>query len=269
MDKFNPLDHPVSFMQPLRIAPTTWAGHIPFAFFLVDILRPRTIVELGAQYGVSYCAFCQVVHSLKLDTRCFAIDTWRGDGQAGYYAEDVLADLKKHHDLLYSGFSQLIQSTFDNALDRFPIGTIDLLHIDGYHTYEAVKNDFDRWLPRMSEQGVILFHDVAVKRDGFGVWRFWSEICSQYPGFEFSHGYGLGILAVGDKVPAALDRFIKKAEDLSLIQEFFLHMGLKMEKEFLLAEQIAEKDRLLSEIHNSRAWKIVKSLRQLRTSLRL
>jgi hypothetical protein len=269
MEKFNPLDHPISFMQPLRIAPSTWAAHIPFAFFLVEMLRPQTIVELGAQYGVSYCAFCQAVDSLKLDARCFAVDTWQGDDQAGYYAEDVLADLKKHHDPLYSRFSQLIQSTFDQALARFEDGTIDLLHIDGYHTYEAVKNDFDHWLPKMSRRGVILFHDVAVKQEGFGVWRFWDEIRLQYPHFDFSHGYGLGVLSVGDKVPSTLDDFTKDLKNYPLVRQFFLYMGLKMEREYSLAEQIAERDRLLSEIKNSRAWKIVTSLRRIRASLHL
>lgn len=269
MGKFNPLDHPISFTQPLRIAPSTWAGHIPFAFFIVDTLHPQVIVELGAQYGVSYCAFCQAVDALKLDTRCFAVDTWQGDAQAGYYAEDVLADLKRHHDPLYARFSRFIQSTFDHALDKFEDGTIDLLHIDGYHTYEAVKNDFDHWLPKMSKQGVILFHDVAVHREEFGVWKFWDEVRAKYPHFDFSHGYGLGILAVGDKVPAALNSLLQNAEDLSLVREFFLQMGLKMEREFMLSEQIAERDRLLSAIHNTRAWKIVTFLRKIRVSLGL
>ncbi|MGB9592400.1 MAG: hypothetical protein ACPL1K_07770, partial [Candidatus Kryptoniota bacterium] len=60
----NPFEHSICFAQPLRIAPSAWTEHIPFAMFLVDILKPKVIVELGTHYGVSYCAFCQAVKTL-------------------------------------------------------------------------------------------------------------------------------------------------------------------------------------------------------------
>ena len=59
---FNPLDHPIIFASPRRLTPiSAWHEHIPFAMFLVEIIKPRTIVELGTHYGDSYCAFCQAV----------------------------------------------------------------------------------------------------------------------------------------------------------------------------------------------------------------
>ncbi len=267
MSKFNPLDHFISFTQPLRVAPSTWAAHVPFAMFMVDMLRPAKIVELGTQYGVSYCAFCQAVKLLRLNTRCYAVDTWLGDDHAGHYGSDVLVDLKKHHDPLYTEFSHLIQSTFDNALDRFSNESIDLLHIDGYHTYDAVRHDFESWLPKMSSRGIVLFHDIAVKDAGFEVWKFWDEVTKKYPHFEFSHGYGLGILAIGREYPSELDLLFRESENLSLVKDFFLQMGSRTEKEYLLSGQIAEKERVLQEILNGRAWKFVTMLRRIRTWL--
>src|SRR6266545_5371542 len=119
MAAFNPLDHPICFAAPLRTTITAWIEHVPFAMFLVDILRPRVLVELGTYFGVSYCAFCQAVKATEADTHCYAVDNWEGDDHAGVLDREVLEDLQKHHDPLYGSFSRLVQSTFDEALQHF------------------------------------------------------------------------------------------------------------------------------------------------------
>ena len=105
---FNPLKHPVCLSYPARLESTSWAGHVPFAMFVVSLLRPQTIVELGVYTGVSYCAFCQAVNELNLNTRCYGIDTWHGDVHVGQYGREILSDLKAYHDPLYENFSSLI-----------------------------------------------------------------------------------------------------------------------------------------------------------------
>jgi len=225
----NPLDHPVAFSYPLRIVDSAWLEHVPFGLFVVDILRPRTLVELGTYNGVSYCAFCQAVRELSSDTRCYAIDTWQGDPQSGFYGEEVLAGLREHHDPLYGSFSRLVQSTFDEAADHFDDGSIDLLHIDGYHTYDAVKHDWQTWLPKMSEQGVVLLHDTNVREGDFGAWKLWEEVAPGYRHFEFTHGHGLGVLLVGEEVSGQLSELLDAgSEDVSRIREFFYQLGRRV-----------------------------------------
>lgn len=226
---FNPLEHPVCLEFPLWQAETAWAEHVPLAMFLISAMRPKVFVELGAFRGFSYCAFCQAIKSLKIETRAFAVDTWQGDDHAGKLEAGGLAELRAHHDPLYADFSRLVQSTFDDALVHFADRSIDLLHIDGFHTFEAVRHDFQTWLPKMSEIGIVLFHDTNVRERGFGVWKFWANVKENYPHFEFLHGYGLGVLAVGGEIKNEL-RFLFKAgeSETRLLREFFYQFGSRI-----------------------------------------
>ncbi len=179
---------------------SAWHGHVSFAHWIVQAMRPRTVVELGTQNGVSYAAFCNAVAKLGLPTKCFAVDTWQGDLHAGAYDDRVYQDLYAFNLANFSSFSTLLRCYFEEALGEFSEASIDLLHIDGLHTYEAAKHDFDTWRPKLSSSAVVLFHDTDIYERGFGVWRLWEELSTQYPHFKFSHWAGLGVLAVGTTV---------------------------------------------------------------------
>jgi O-antigen biosynthesis protein len=243
---FNPLHCPICLEMPARLSTfSAWVEHTPFAMYLVQALKPRIIVELGTHYGDSYCAFCQAVKHLNLDTHCYAIDTWTGDQHSGLYGPEVLANLRAHHDPLYGGFSFLLQTTFDDALSRFDDGSIDLLHIDGCHAYDAVKKDFESWRAKVSSRGVVLFHDTNVRERGFGVWKYWEELSTQYAHFEFLHGHGLGVLAMGQVNSPNLESLLGASEkERSRIRQFFHALG---QKASLAAESLA-KDRRLAEV---------------------
>lgn len=187
---------------PDYVAPSAWLEHAPFAFWLVGALRPTAVVELGTHAGFSYLVLCQAIRDHGLGARAWAIDTWVGDEHAGYYGDDVLTELRGRHDNEYGGFSTLVRSTFADAAASFGDGSVDLLHIDGLHTYEAVRGDFETWEPKLSDRALVLFHDTNAHFPGFGVHRFWAEIGSRYPSFEFLHGNGLGLLVVGAETPS-------------------------------------------------------------------
>ncbi len=232
MERFNPFNYPICFTKPLYLTDVEfWQGHIPFVMTIIDLVKPARFVELGSHKGDSYCAFCQAVVATKTSTQCFAIDSWEGDEHVGKYESSIYSELKNYHDPLYSSFSTLIRSYFDDALNQFEDGSIDLLHIDGLHTYEAVKHDFETWLPKLSKRGVVLFHDIYAnspyfQQRGYAVWKFWEEIINKYPNFEFKHSYGLGVLAVGEEIPEALLPLLNsKGEEAEMIRTFYHSLG--------------------------------------------
>lgn len=174
---------------------------------MIDALQPNLFVELGTHNGLSYFSFCQAIKQKKLLTKCFAIDTWKGDEHAGFYDDSIFEFVHKINERY--PFSTLKRSTFDDALSFFENKSIDLLHIDGLHTYEAVKHDFNNWLPKISDSGIVVFHDTNVMERGFGVYKLWEELINEYPFFEFKHGHGLGILGVGKNLPSAISNLFK------------------------------------------------------------
>jgi hypothetical protein len=225
---------------PAYLAPSAWVEHLPFAFWVVDALKPHLLIELGTHHGTSYFAFCQELRRQKRPARAFAVDTWKGDEQAGFYGEEVFAAVERHNRATYADFSTLVRADFADAAGRFQDGTIDLLHIDGMHSYEAVAADFATWAPKLSRRGVVLLHDTHVRNRGFGVFRLVEELRERYPLFDFAHGYGLAVVGAGPDQPPALRALYAAENDpaaKSRVERLFASLGRTAARE--LAEQTA------------------------------
>ncbi len=201
-----------SFMEPEWFPISSWIEHAPLAYWLVTTLRPKSFVELGSHYGYSLFAVCQAAAAYDLPTHCTAVDTWAGDEHAGRYEDIVYQHVKARAEGKYPGRVTMLRMTFDEALARVPDGSVDLLHVDGRHFYDDARHDFETWLPKVAPGGIVMLHDTQVRDRGFGVWRLWAELAAKYPSFEFEHGYGLGIVAVG-AVPAALEPLFAAGRD--------------------------------------------------------
>jgi cephalosporin hydroxylase len=228
VDMLSSIDLKMACMRPTYLATSAWHEHIPFAFWLIRQQQPRVLVELGVHFGVSYFAFCQAIEKLLLPTRCYAVDTWAGDDHAGFYGPEVYRVVKGHNDELYSAFSCLINSTFDEACAHFQNGTIDLLHIDGFHTHSAVQHDFETWRPMLSDRAVVLFHDTNVRERDFGVNVFVDTLRDDYPVFDFVHGHGLSLVGVGTALKPGVQALFDAANKENArrdVVEFFARLG--------------------------------------------
>ena len=172
---------------------SAWLGHMKFAFFLVNLLKPSVIVDLGVDFGHSTFSFASAQQGIV-----FGIDSFEGDVQAGLKNTfDVVNKLNNDfitQDLLINNI-KFIKGYFDDVFNYFN-ESIDILHIDGLHTIEAVSNDYNKWITKTNDNAVILFHDVMSYPDSVG--KVFNDI--QYPKFYFTHSAGLGIVCKNQKL---------------------------------------------------------------------
>ncbi|MFM0414759.1 rhamnan synthesis F family protein [Paraburkholderia aromaticivorans] len=215
---------PSSFWVPHYFSQSAWIEHAPFAFWLTGALRPKRLVELGTHNGYSYFAFCQAIEHLSTGTAAYAIDTWQGDEHAGFYDDSVYQAVATANER-YSTFSSLVRSTFVDASAHFSDKSIDLIHIDGRHFYEDVKEDFECWRPKLMDDAIVLFHDTNVRERGFGVWKFFDELAATYPSFQFHHGNGLGVIALGEIPPSLKLLFESDANSAAQIRMVYSVLG--------------------------------------------
>lgn len=200
-----------SYWYPPHIVTSAWFEHTPFAYWLMSVVRPAVVVELGTHAGFSMFVFAEAAKRLGLDTRLYALDTWEGDDQAGFYSDEVLNSVTAITASDYPTSVTLVRGFFDDSVDTFADGSIDLLHVDGRHGYEDVAHDFETYRKKLSDRAVVLFHDTHEFQEGFGVHRFWNELSAAHPSFMFEHGHGLGVLAFGASTPAGILDFIAEA----------------------------------------------------------
>jgi hypothetical protein len=226
-------DLPSRHFEPRLYGVGAWTSHLHFAYDLVAVLRPPLLVELGVDRGESYFTFCQAAAEHETGTRCFGIDTWRGDQHAGDYDETTFAQVSGHNRDNYESFSTLLRSSFDDALAQFERESIDVLHLDGLHTEAAVRHDVESWLPKLRPGGVLLLHDVQVRSRDFGVWKIWTELQQQSRSWTFEDGPGLGVWQKPPamRLPGFLDELLAPPnESTSIFARYYTEHAQTMQK---------------------------------------
>lgn len=158
----------------------------------VERLAPSTILEIGTSNGGTLYIWARYVKNCK---RIVSIDL-----PEGYPCRKIrffkLFDKTKEFCFLRgdSHSTATVKMLAQVLGDRY----VDFLYIDGDHSYEGVKKDFDAYSKFMAPGGIMAFHDI-IHRPGYGVDRFWKEVKNQYSSKEIvssrsQNGFGISIL---------------------------------------------------------------------------
>lgn len=213
------------FWQPL-CSGGNFDAHIPFAFWLIDLLRPKLVVEAGCVSPVSYFAFCQAVERLGLPSQCLALDTVRScDTTVAKTEADGSLDV--YNERRYRTFSTIIRRDGPDAIDLFEAAAIDLLHLD-LSTSAADVADIERWMAIMSPTGVLLLSNSGYDSSNPSARGIVSELRRSYPVFEFLHASTLTVVAVGKMIPTDLQGLLFSdipPQDTQLLRNFFARLA--------------------------------------------
>ncbi|MEV4687642.1 class I SAM-dependent methyltransferase [Microbacterium sp. LWH3-1.2] len=245
---------PASYWLPAHYPVSAWTSHAPFAAWLTDTLRPSEIVELGTHFGFSCFAFAEAARRLGMATTIHALDSWKGDDHAGFYSSDVYEYVRTTASADYPDSVRLERGYFHESRRRFGDGFSDVLHIDGRHGYEDVREDYSDWIGVVRDGGVVLFHDIAERENGFGVWRLWEELAEPGRSFTFHHGHGLGVLAVGTVTDGRLGELFTADETTAdRVRADFVRLGERVQRQAWLESLPAELEEVWAEVRQRAA----------------
>lgn len=225
-----PSNHPAisvaSFWLPHYSTSSTWMEHAPFGFWLMDALRPRRVVELGTYNGFSLLTFCQAGKALGIECACYGVGHWSGAEGASLKSDEVYRQLAGLIERDYSSMAELRNVSPIEAALYFTDSSVDLLHLTGQKNYEELLNVCQKWLPKMSSSGVVLVHDINFHDDRSGAWRLWADLKDRYPSFEFIHGRGLGVLAVGSNIAPPIAALMQATRNqIDLVRATYGRLG--------------------------------------------
>jgi predicted O-methyltransferase YrrM len=150
----------------------------------VAALTPRTVVEIGtAAGGVLYC-LSQLAHR---DALLVSIDVpggHYGEGQDEEECKLFTTFVGPRQRLAFIRDRSFHYSTRQDLTALLDGRKIDLLFIDGDHSYAGVKSDFEMYGSLVAPGGMVAFHDIMMFPDtwgrGFDVGILWRELAQTH-----------------------------------------------------------------------------------------
>lgn len=161
---------------------------------MVATIKPRVIVEIGCDRGGTLYAWRQICPRVYGIT---GVDNSQAAGGSGKPLDAHGATVRvgdSHDPAAWDWLVCRIQA------DGAPLGQpVDVLVIDGDHSYDGVRDDFERYAPLVRRGGLVLLHDIAVVDDPRAeVHRLWPELAGRFRTSEIRSSrpptYGWGVV---------------------------------------------------------------------------
>lgn len=165
----------------------------------VQKLKPKVVVEIGTANGGTLLSLIKTSPS---DTQFISIDLPGGAFGGGYAWYKIplfkaFVSKKQTLELLREDSHQA--ETLEKLKTILNGKKIDFLLIDGDHTYQGVKQDFEMYSPLVRKNGAIAFHDIVIHKKIFncGVSTLWKSLKKKFKHEEFVENWKQGFCGIG------------------------------------------------------------------------
>ena len=173
----------VDFSLSQPIAPLQIRSELMALAEEIARLQPSNALEIGSFLGGTLFVLCRLAQA---DARILSLDLYRGSlgGARKLIYYSFLRERQKLHIVTGDSHSALTQSGIARRLEP---AKLDFLFIDGDHSYDGVKRDFEMYSPLVRPGGLVAFHDIVVHppEAQCHVSDFWVEVKQRYRHKEF------------------------------------------------------------------------------------
>jgi predicted O-methyltransferase YrrM len=180
--------------------------------------EPKNVLEIGTLRGGTFYVWCR-----HLDTAEHLVSLDLPGKDLKRRRDDLLHEFAPSKEVDVVRGNSHDDETFEDVADALE-EPVDFLFIDGDHTYEGVKDDFEKYKNLAAEDAVVAFHDivphaetrkdckkrlreyddleerhVGVGHPDWGVSKFWDELVERYETEEIiahpkQFGKGVGVV---------------------------------------------------------------------------
>jgi len=170
--------------------------------YLTSTLKSKsTVVEIGSWKGRStYC----LARGLPAGAELFAIDPFDKSGEAGSvatYSQDPCAEpLRKQFEMNMTRLGVMDRITILQGLSVDFVNhfqNVDFLFIDGDHSLECCRSDFENYSPLIKVGGLVALHDYDTTRPLLGPTWVVENLISPSSSYKFV--YQRGSLWIAEK----------------------------------------------------------------------
>jgi predicted O-methyltransferase YrrM len=165
---------------------------------LVRELQPRRVVEIGTGMGGTLYLWCQLAHP---NATLVSVDLPGGIHGGGYptWKTAVYRRFTRPGQRLHLLRGDSHAPALRDQVRALVDGPVDLLFLDGDHTFGGVKRDFTLYAPLVRQGGIIGLHDICVHppEAECEVHRFWNEVKTGARWTEFIEDPAQGWAGIG------------------------------------------------------------------------
>lgn len=148
-------------LPPFRIMAMQIREELQKLTKIADQRQPETVLEIGTANGGTFYTWCRYLDS---STNIISLDLPGGQFGGGFsrHEEKLYQQFAPEKNLDFVRDNSHDESTYDKVEEIIKKnGEVDFLFIDGDHTYNGVKQDFEMYQRLVSDDGIIALHDIV------------------------------------------------------------------------------------------------------------